>query len=59
MQEAVTQQSFSRRFPDIDRYAELKQVVDKLQNENNELKDLVVQLSATIIRNVTAKRSSP
>jgi hypothetical protein len=56
MQEAVPQQTWSHRLDEIDRYSEQKQVVDRLQNENNQLKDLVVRLSATIIRNVTAKR---
>ena len=56
MQEAVPQQTWSHRLDEIDRYSEQKQVVDRLQNENNQLKDLVVRLSATIIRNATAKR---
>jgi hypothetical protein len=56
MQEAVPQQKWSHRLDEIDRCSEQKQVVDRLQNENNQLKDLVVRLSATIIRNVTAKR---
>ena len=56
MQEAVPQQTWPHRLDEFDRYSEQKQVVDRLQNENNQLKDLVVRLSATIIRNVTAKR---
>jgi hypothetical protein len=56
MQEAVTQQDLSRHFDEIDRDTELKQILDRLQNENSQLKTLVVRLSETIIRNVTAKR---
>jgi len=56
MQEAVTQRNLSGRFDEIDRDTELRQVLDKLQNENSQLKTLVVRLSETIIRSVTAKR---
>ena len=41
---------------EVDRDTQLKQILDNLQTENNQLKDLVVRLSETIIRNVTAKR---
>jgi uncharacterized protein YlxW (UPF0749 family) len=56
MQDAVPQQKWSYRFDESDRDTQLKQVLDSLQNENNQLKKLVVRLSETIIRNVTAKR---
>ena len=56
MQEAVMLQNLSGRFDEIDRDSELKQTLDRLQNENSQLKTLVVRLSETIIRNVTAKR---
>jgi hypothetical protein len=56
MQDAVPQQKWPYRFDESDRDTQLKQVLDSLQNENNQLKTLVVRLSETIIRNVTAKR---
>jgi hypothetical protein len=56
MQEAILRQHLSSRFNEIDGDAHLKQVLDRLQGENNQLKKLVVRLSETIIRNVAAKR---
>jgi hypothetical protein len=56
MQEVVPQPRRSHRFNEVDRNAQLKQVLDSLESENNQLKRLVVRLSQTIIRNVTAKR---
>jgi superfamily I DNA and RNA helicase len=56
MPEAVPQQTWPHRFDESDRDIQLKQVLDSLQNENSQLKNLVVRLSETIIRNVTAKR---
>lgn len=56
MPEAVPQQTWPHRFDESDRDIQLKQVLDSLQNENSQLKSLVVRLSETIIRNVTAKR---
>jgi hypothetical protein len=55
MQDTVPEQKWSYRFDESDRDTQLKQVLDSLQNENNQLKTLVVRLSETIIRNVTAK----
>jgi uncharacterized protein YlxW (UPF0749 family) len=56
MPEAVPKQNWSYHFSESDRDTQLKQVLDSLQNENSQLKKLVVRLSETIIRNVTAKR---
>jgi hypothetical protein len=56
MQEIVLQQRWSHSFNEVDRDTQLKQVLDNLESENSRLKSLVVRLSETIIRNVTAKR---
>jgi hypothetical protein len=56
MQEGIPEQKWSSRLNGIDRDAQLKQALDCLQNENSQLKNLVVRLSETIIRNVTSKR---
>jgi hypothetical protein len=56
MQEVAPQQKRSYRFDDVDRDAQLKQALDSLESENGQLKKLVVRLSETIIRIVTAKR---
>jgi len=57
MQELVVpNHGWSHRFNEIDRDAQLKQVLETLESENGKLKELVVRLSETIIRNVTAKR---
>jgi hypothetical protein len=56
MPEAVPQQNWPYSFSESDRDTQLKQVLDRLQNENGQLKRLVVRLSETIIRNVAAKR---
>ena len=56
MQETVPQQNWSHHFDEVDRDTQLKRILDNLQTENNQLKRLVVRLSETIIRNVTAKR---
>ena len=56
MPEAVPQQQWPHRFDESDRDIQLKEALDSLQNENSQLKNLVVRLSETIIRNVTAKR---
>ena len=39
----------------IDHDAELKQALESLARENSQLKKLVVRLSETVLRNVTAK----
>jgi hypothetical protein len=56
MQEVVLQQRWYHHFNEVDRDTQLKQVLDSLESENSQLKGLVVRLSETIIRNVTAKR---
>jgi hypothetical protein len=56
MQELAPQQVRSHQFEAVDRNAQLKQALDILENENGQLKELVVRLSETIIRIVTAKR---
>ena len=56
MQEVVPQQKRSYRSYDVDRDAQLKQTLDSLESENDQLKKLVVRLSETIIKIVTAKR---
>jgi hypothetical protein len=56
MQELAPQQGRSHRFDEVDRDAQLKQALDSLESENGQLKELVVRLSETIVRIVTAKR---
>ena len=56
MQEIARKENWANRFNEIDRDLQLKQVLESLENENSQLKRLVVRLSETIIRNVTAKR---
>jgi hypothetical protein len=56
MQEIARQGTRPNRFDQIDPDVQLKQVLDSLENENSLLKDLVVRLSETIIRSVTARR---
>ncbi len=56
MQEVASQQRRSYRFDEVDRDAQLKQALDCLESENGQLKKLVVRLSETIVRIVTAKR---
>lgn len=56
MPQAVPTQNWPLHFDESDRDTQLKQVLNSLQNENSELKTLVVRLSETIIRNVAAKR---
>jgi hypothetical protein len=55
MQEVVPSRNWHSRFDDTDHDVRLKQVLESLENENSQLKKLVVRLSETIIRNVTAK----
>ena len=56
MQEVASEQKWSHRFDKIDRDAQLKQALDSLESENDQLKKLVVRLSETIIRIVVAKQ---
>jgi hypothetical protein len=56
MQEIAQKKQWSNRFEAIDRDLQLKQVLESLETENSLLKSLVARLSATIIRNVAAKR---
>ncbi len=56
MQELAPQQGRSHRFDEVDPDAQLRQALDSLESENGQLKELVVRLSETIVRIVTAKR---
>jgi hypothetical protein len=55
MQEIAPKKRLSFRL-EVDRDIQLKQAMDSLESENSGLRSLVVQLSATIMRNVVAKR---
>lgn len=55
MPDAEFQSRRLSRFSDADRRAQMQEMT-RLQTENGELKQLVVRLSETIIRNVTATR---
>jgi hypothetical protein len=55
MQELAPQQRWSHCFNEVDRDARLKQTLDCLDSENSKLKELVVRLTETIVRNVTAR----
>jgi hypothetical protein len=56
MQEVAPQRGWSHHFDEVDRDAQLKHALDILEIENGQLKKLVVRLSETIIRIVTAKQ---
>jgi hypothetical protein len=56
MQDVAPQQRRSYRFDEVDRDAQLRKALESLESENSQLKKLVVRLSETIIRIVTAKR---
>ena len=56
MQELAPQQRQSYRLDEIARDAQLKQSLDSLERENDQLKQLIVRLSETIIRLVTSNR---
>jgi hypothetical protein len=56
MQEILRNEKWSNRFDEIDRDLQMKRILDSLETENSLLKDLVVRLSESIIRNVTARR---
>ena len=56
MQEVVLQRRWSHASTEVERDTRLKQTLDRLEGENRRLKSLVVRLSETIIRNVTANR---
>jgi hypothetical protein len=56
MQEATRKELWVNRYDDTDYDLQLKQALESLESENSLLKKLVVRLSETIIRNVTAKR---
>ncbi len=55
MQECALQNS-TDLLDNVDRDAQLKQLLDSLESENSQLKSLIVTLSETIIRNVTGRR---
>jgi hypothetical protein len=56
MQEVAPEQRWSYHFDEADRDAHLKQALESLESENDQLKKLVVRLSETIIRIVVAKQ---
>jgi hypothetical protein len=56
MQELAPQPRWSHTFNEVDRDAQMKQALDSLKIENSQLKQLVVRLSETIIKNVVAGR---
>lgn len=56
MQEVAGSEARCSHFNVIDRDVRLKEALDCLENENDQLKKLVVRLSETIIRNVMDKR---
>jgi hypothetical protein len=47
--------NWANQFDRFGRNVQLKRTLDVLENENMQLRKLVVQLSETIIRNVTAR----
>src|ERR1700682_3001835 len=59
MQEVAPEQRWSYHFDEVDRDAQLKQALDSLESENDQLKKLVVRLSETIIRIAVADKSNP
>ncbi len=56
MHQIARDRKWPNRFDKADRDQQLKQILDNLETENSLLKALVVRLSETIVRNVTAKR---
>jgi hypothetical protein len=56
MQEIATQERRSNHFNKSDWDEQLEQTLNNLKSENRQLKKLVVRLSETLIRNITAKR---
>jgi hypothetical protein len=56
MQQVAHSRKWSNRFDEVDCDLQFKQIMDNLETENSLLKGLVVRLSETIIRNITAKR---
>jgi hypothetical protein len=55
MESALHVKKWSNRFDNLDEEVELKQMLAALENENGRLKQLVVRLSAMILRNVTGR----
>ena len=55
MENTARKEQWSNRFDEINHDGQLKQVLDTLEDENSQLKTLVVRLSETIIRNAVAK----
>jgi hypothetical protein len=56
MHQADPQERWSHAGSHVDRDAKMKQAIECLKIENSRLKQLVVRLSETIIRNVIATR---
>ncbi len=55
MEPALRMKKWPNRFEKLDHDVELKRVLAVLENENGQLRQLVVRLSATILRNVTGR----
>jgi hypothetical protein len=55
MEPALHVKKWSNRFGNLDHEADLKRMLAALEDENRGLKQLIVRLSATILRNVTGR----
>jgi hypothetical protein len=55
MERVLQEKRWANRFDRLDGDAQLKQTLEALEHENGRLRQLVVRLSETIIRNVTGK----
>jgi hypothetical protein len=56
MEQALGTENWPNHFDQFDRDVQLKRALEVLEKENSQLRQLVVRLSETIIRNVTAKQ---
>ncbi len=56
MEHALDTETSPDHFDQLDRDIQLKRALDVLEKENRRLRDLVVRLSETVIRNVTTGR---
>jgi hypothetical protein len=55
MEQVLQEKKWTNCFDRLDGDAQLKQTLEALELENGRLRQLVVRLSETIIRNVTGK----
>jgi hypothetical protein len=55
MEPALHVKKWSNRFDNLDEEADLKRTLAALEDENGKLKQLIVRLSETILRNVTGR----